>query len=202
MPLLAARGGRPGIKEGGARDQEAGARVVPQGGLERLAAHRREVVLRGGPHGALHERQEDGLFSHPQGQEGDPEQEAQGEEDRMDAQDVPGGHVDDLEREGVEAAGEGPREDQEHASITHSSHSPAGEEEDEVDDLIAWSNNLDFDNYYEDWVKQSCSNGSETVMPLPASEYATKATIDSFRSFERENFEREVAMQQEASGIT
>ena len=98
--------------------------------------------------------------------------------------------------------GRDPREDQEHASITHSSHSPAGEEEDEVDDLIAWSNNLDFDNYYEDWVKQSCSNGSETVMPLPASEYATKATIDSFRSFERENFEREVAMQQEASGIT
>jgi len=98
--------------------------------------------------------------------------------------------------------GREPREDQEHASITHSSHSPAGEEEDEVDDLIAWSNNLDFDNYYEDWVKQSCSNGSETVMPLPASEYATKATIDSFRSFERENFEREVAMQQEASGIT
>ncbi|QDZ22074.1 hypothetical protein HOP50_06g46150 [Chloropicon primus] len=64
---------------------------------------------------------------------------------------------------------------------------------DNDDALIAWSSNLNFDEYYTDWIKQSCSNGSETVVPLPAAEYNKKATIDSFRSFERESFEREMA---------
>lgn len=61
------------------------------------------------------------------------------------------------------------------------------------DALLKWSENLDFDDYYSDWIKQSCSNGSETIIPLPTKEYHKKATIDSFRAFEREDtFEREV----------
>lgn len=68
------------------------------------------------------------------------------------------------------------------------------EDEDEVA-VLTWGTNLanlDFDDYYSDWVKQSCSNGSDTLVPLPTKEYNKKSTIDSFRSFERENFEREM----------
>lgn len=86
-----------------------------------------------------------------------------------------------------------------HREVEEGNHPDAlttlGDEElDFVDDedLLDWSENLDFDDYYSEWIKQSCSNGSETIIPLPTKEYHKKATIDSFRSFERESFEREV----------
>ena len=31
----------------------------------------------------------------------------------------------------------------------------------EEEDLLQWSEALDFDQYYSDWLGQSCSNGSE-----------------------------------------
>ena len=34
----------------------------------------------------------------------------------------------------------------------------------EEEELLAWSESLNFDEYYSDWVKQSCSNGSEVSL--------------------------------------
>ena len=52
-----------------------------------------------------------------------------------------------------------------------------GEESEGIDALIGWSQNLDFDQYVNDWLTQSCSNGSESIVPLPIRELGTRADM-------------------------